>query len=163
MHFIKQLFVARSQLEATTPKFKPAKVKQLKVLDSKTAQNICESIEHIVISTLQIKFYIMYLYYSILTSPIAILLGTLRMEYQDVRSLVLSCDGEKLTEQLLEQLAKYMPGKDEMIQLMAYRDKMNDLSEAERFGVVVSISVSIHNYVPFIHTHTCTSTIIQCI
>lgn len=60
------------------------------------------------------------------------------MEYKDVRHLVLSCDGEKLTEQLLEQLSKFMPSKDEMIQLMSYRDKMNDLSEAERFGVVVS-------------------------
>ena len=66
------------------------------------------------------------------------MLGTLRMEYKDVRSLVLSCDGEKLTEQLLEQLSKFMPGRDEMIQLMSYRDKINDLSEAERFGVVVS-------------------------
>ncbi len=69
----------------------------------------------------------------------AILLGTLRMEYKAVRSMVLSCDPERLTEQLLEQLSKYMPSRDEMIQLMTYRDKPGDLAEAEQFGVVVGV------------------------
>ncbi len=72
------------------------------------------------------------------------------MEYKAVRSMVLSCDPERLTEQLLEQLSKYMPSRDEMIQLMAYRDKPGDLAEAEQFGVVVSVllvelSIIIHH------------------
>ncbi len=73
----------------------------------------------------------------------AILLGTLRMEYKAVRSMVLSCDKERLTEQLLEQLSKFMPSRDEMIQLMSYRDKTSDLAEAEQFGVVVSVCVCV--------------------
>ena len=62
--------------------------------------------------------------------------------------MVLSCDRERLTEQLLEQLSKYMPSRDEMIQLMSYRDKMSDLAEAEQFGVVVSegcVCVCVYN------------------
>jgi hypothetical protein len=70
--------------------------------------------------------------------PPALLLGSLRMDFGDIRKLVLSVDDEKLHEQTIEQLIKYMPNKEEMMQLLAYKDKMNDLSDAERFGVVVS-------------------------
>ena len=45
---------------------------------------------------------------------VAILLGTLRMRHTDVRKLVLSVDDEKLSEQLLQQLLKYLPNKDEV-------------------------------------------------
>ena len=44
---------------------------------------------------------------------VAILLGTLRMPYKDVRDMVLSVD-EHLTEQMLGQLLKYMPKKEEV-------------------------------------------------
>ena len=59
------------------------------------------------------------------------------MEFADVRRLVLSVD-EKVTEQLAEQLIKYLPNKEEMLQLTSYKDKINELSDAERFGVIVS-------------------------
>ena len=36
------------------------------------------------------------------------------MPHRDVRSLVLSVDDEKLSEQVLRQLGKFMPGKDEV-------------------------------------------------
>ncbi len=70
--------------------------------------------------------------------PIALLLGSLRMDFNDIRVLVLSVNDEKCTEQLLEQLQKYMPNKEEMMQLTTFKDKINDLSDAERFGVIVS-------------------------
>ena len=65
------------------------------------------------------------------------------MDFTDIRKLILSVDDEKVTEQLLEQFIKYMPNKEEMGQLMSFKDKINDLSDAERFGVVVSFSVCI--------------------
>ena len=37
------------------------------------------------------------------------------MPHKDVRNLVLSVDDEKLTEQILQQLTKYMPGKEEVL------------------------------------------------
>ena len=36
------------------------------------------------------------------------------MPHKEVRSLVLSVDDEKLTEQRLQQLSKFMPGKEEV-------------------------------------------------
>ena len=45
---------------------------------------------------------------------VALLLGALRMAHTEVRSLVLLVDDEKLTEQILQQLGKYLPGKDEV-------------------------------------------------
>ena len=62
------------------------------------------------------------------------------MDFADVRKLVLSVDDEKITEQLVEQLLKYMPNKEEMMQLTSYKEKINDLSDAERFGVIVSMT-----------------------
>lgn len=59
------------------------------------------------------------------------------MDFADIRKLVLSVDDEKITEQLIEQLIKFMPNKEEMMQLTTYKDKINDLNDAERFGVVV--------------------------
>lgn len=100
----------------------------------------------------------------------ALILGSLRMPHHEVRSLVLSVDDERMTEQILQQLVKYLPGKEEvgvkcaalklmtcayhvtitwlspvyymhnglclmffqMLQLMGFRDKINDLSDAEQ-------------------------------
>ena len=36
------------------------------------------------------------------------------MPHVEVRNLVLSVDDEKLTEQVIQQLNKYLPGKDEV-------------------------------------------------
>jgi hypothetical protein len=111
-HEIEKTFAtgrARGGLEVEQkPRFTAPKIKELKVLDGKTAQNI------------------------------SLLLGALRMPHVEVRNLVLSVDDEKLTEQVIQQLSKYLPGKDEMLQLMGYRDKIHDLSDAEQFGVVMS-------------------------
>ena len=45
---------------------------------------------------------------------LALLLGNLRMPYKDVRDLVLAVD-DRITEQTMEQLLKYMPKKEEVI------------------------------------------------
>ena len=50
---------------------------------------------------------------------------------------MLSVNDEKMTEQLLEQLLKYLPNREEMQQLIPYKSKISELSEAEQFGVVV--------------------------
>jgi len=55
-----------------------------------------------------------------------------------MRKLVLSVDEEKLTQQCIQQLVKIMPGKEEVDSLMAYRDKVDELADAERFIVIVS-------------------------
>ena len=45
---------------------------------------------------------------------VAIMLGTLRMNYDDIRDMVLSVDGEKMTEQVIQQLLKFLPTKEEV-------------------------------------------------
>ena len=64
------------------------------------------------------------------------------MEYSAVRDLILSADDTKLSEQQLQQMLKCMSNKEEMQQLASYKDKMTDLSDPERFGVVVSVFLS---------------------
>ncbi len=70
--------------------------------------------------------------------PVALILGSMRMDFNDIRKLLLTMDEEKMTELLVEQFVKYLPSKDELIQLGALKDKYDELSDAEKFGVVVS-------------------------
>ena len=76
------------------------------------------------------------------------LLGILRMEKvrtdsDGVKQLILSIDDEKLTEQLLAQMLKYLPSKEEMQQLGTYKDKLQELSDAEQFGAMVHTCMSV--------------------
>ena len=68
------------------------------------------------------------------------LLGILRnnkVNSEGVKRLIVSVDDEKLNEQLLAQLLKFLPSKEEMQQLGTYKDKMSELSDAEQFGAMV--------------------------
>ena len=68
---------------------------------------------------------------------VALLLGSLRMPYPEIRSLVLGVS-ESMTDQMLGQLLKYLPKREEMDSLAAYKSKISELSDAEQFAVVVS-------------------------
>lgn len=61
-----------------------------------------------------------------------------RLDSDGVKRLILSVDDEKLNEQLLAQLLKFLPSKEEMQQLGTYKDKLSELSDAEQFGAMVS-------------------------
>lgn len=85
------------------------KVKNLKVLDGKTAQNI-----------------------SILLG------GSLKhMSYEDVRRCILQCDNSVITDNVLEQLINYFPPPDQLKKLEDFRSEYSDLTEAEQFAVTV--------------------------
>ena len=62
-----------------------------------------------------------------------------RLDSDGVKQLILSVDDDKLNEQLLAQLLKYLPSKEEMQQLGTYKDKLHELSDAEQFGAVVCL------------------------
>ena len=59
------------------------------------------------------------------------------VSYPEIRSLVLGVS-ESLTDQMLGQLLKYLPKREEMDSLAAYKNKISELSDAEQFAVVVS-------------------------
>ncbi|XP_012288328.1 protein diaphanous isoform X3 [Orussus abietinus] len=86
------------------------KVKDLKVLDSKVAQNI-----------------------SILLG------GTLKhMPYDDVKACLLKCEGPVISDNILQGLIQYLPPPDQLAKLQQYKDQYDDLTEAEQFCVTIS-------------------------
>ncbi|XP_047350616.1 protein diaphanous isoform X2 [Vespa velutina] len=86
------------------------KVKDLKVLDSKAAQNI-----------------------SILLG------GTLKhMSYEDVKGCLFRCDGPVISDNILQGLIQYLPSPDQLAKFQLYKDNYDDLTEAEQFCVTIS-------------------------
>lgn len=85
------------------------KVKDLKVLDSKAAQNI-----------------------SILLG------GTLKhMSYDEVKTCLLRCEGPVISDNILQGLIQYLPPPDQLTKLQMFKDQYDDLTEAEQFCVTV--------------------------
>uniref|UniRef100_A0ABD2X546 Protein diaphanous n=1 Tax=Trichogramma kaykai TaxID=54128 RepID=A0ABD2X546_9HYME len=86
------------------------KVKDLKVLDGKSAQNI-----------------------------LILLNGTLKhVSYQEVKSCLLRCEGPVINDNILQGLIQYLPPPDQLTKLQNYKDQYDDLTEAEQFCVTVS-------------------------
>ncbi|KAM6148803.1 protein diaphanous homolog 1 [Erethizon dorsatum] len=83
------------------------KVKELKVLDSKTAQNL------------------------------SIFLGSFRMPYQEIKNVILEVNEAVLTESMIQNLIKQMPEPEQLKVLSELKDEYNDLAESEQFGVVM--------------------------
>lgn len=90
------------------------KIKDLKVLDAKSGQNI-----------------------SILLG------GSLKhLTYMDVRKCILRCDDKILTDNILKQLIDYLPPTDQLNKLRQYKDQYEELTEAEQFAVTVSYMIT---------------------
>ncbi|XP_042196655.1 protein diaphanous homolog 1-like [Callorhinchus milii] len=90
------------------------KVKELKILDNKTAQNL------------------------------SIFLGSFRMPYYEIRNAILEVNEEKLTESLVQNLIKQLPEQEQLNFLAELKDEYDDLAEPERFGVVISCVQRLH-------------------
>ncbi|XP_030304684.1 protein diaphanous homolog 2 isoform X2 [Calypte anna] len=84
------------------------KIKELRILDGKTAQNL------------------------------SIFLGSFRLPYEEIKNIILEVDEEKLTESLIQNLVKNLPEQKELNALAELKDEYNDLAEPEQFGVVMS-------------------------
>lgn len=84
------------------------KVKELKVLDSKTSQNL------------------------------SIFLGSFRMPYEEIKMMILEVNEKVLTESMVQNLIKQMPTDEQLGTLADMKDEYEDLAEAEQFGVVMS-------------------------
>lgn len=91
------------------------KTKELKVLDSKAAQNLM------------------------------ILQGSLKMSAATIRDYILEVNEEHLTEAMLQQLIKYMPEADQLKKLCELKDNVSDLAEAEQFAITIGSIKRIHS------------------
>ncbi|XP_070824516.1 protein diaphanous homolog 3-like [Chaetodon trifascialis] len=84
------------------------RIKELKVLDPKIAQNL------------------------------SIFLGSFRMPYQEIRRMIVEVDEEQLTEPMIQNLVKHLPEQEQLNALAKYKNEYPNLSEPEQFGVVMS-------------------------
>ncbi|KAG7517368.1 diaphanous-like 1 isoform X1 [Solea senegalensis] len=84
------------------------KVKELKVLDTKSAQNL------------------------------SIFLGSFRLPYEEIKNAILEVNEKILTESLVQNLVKQLPAPEQLSVLGDMKDEYDDLAESEQFGVVMS-------------------------
>lgn len=84
------------------------KVKELKVLDGKSAQNL------------------------------SIFLGSFRLPYEEIKNAILEVNEKILTESMVQNLIKQLPGPEQLGVLAEMKDEYDDLAESEQFGVVMS-------------------------
>uniref|UniRef100_H2TAT7 Diaphanous related formin 1 n=1 Tax=Takifugu rubripes TaxID=31033 RepID=H2TAT7_TAKRU len=84
------------------------KVKELKVLDAKTSQNL------------------------------SIFLGSFRLPYEEIKTAILEVNEKILTESMVQNLIKQLPNQEKLDILSEMKDEYNDLAESEQFGVVMS-------------------------
>ncbi|XP_077375711.1 protein diaphanous homolog 3-like isoform X2 [Festucalex cinctus] len=84
------------------------RIKELKVLDPKIAQNL------------------------------SIFLGSFRIPYKEIRQMILEVDEEQLTEPMIQNLVKHLPEQEQLNALAKYKNDYPNLSEPEQFGVIMS-------------------------
>ncbi|XP_070693525.1 protein diaphanous homolog 1 [Pempheris klunzingeri] len=84
------------------------KVKELKILDSKSSQNL------------------------------SIFLGSFRLPYEDIKNAILEVNEKIITESMVQNLIKQLPASEQLSVLGEMKDEYDDLAESEQFGVVMS-------------------------
>lgn len=84
------------------------KVKELRILDPKTAQNL------------------------------SIFLGSYRMPYEEIKNVILEVNESMLSEPLIQNLVKHLPEQKVLNELAELKNEYDDLCEPEQFGVVMS-------------------------
>ncbi|XP_058392289.1 protein diaphanous homolog 2 isoform X4 [Diceros bicornis minor] len=110
LNFATQLKVQKNPEAPEEKKTLPPKkkVKELRVLDPKTAQNL------------------------------SIFLGSYRMPYEDIKNIILEVNEDMLTEALIQNLVKHLPEQKVLSELAQLKGEYDDLCEPEQFGVVMS-------------------------
>lgn len=68
----------------------------------------------------------------------AILLGSVKVPYKEIKRRIVEMDEENLSGALLEQLIKLMPEPEQMNQLAAMKDEYDEMAEPEQFTIEVS-------------------------
>ncbi|XP_049622606.1 protein diaphanous homolog 2 [Suncus etruscus] len=110
LNFATQIKVQKNPdtTEEKKPMSAKKRVKELRVLDAKTAQNL------------------------------SIFLGSYRMPYEDIKNIILEVNESMLSEALIQNLVKYLPEQSILNELEQLKNEYNDLCEPEQFGIVMS-------------------------
>ncbi|KAM6455387.1 protein diaphanous homolog 1 isoform 1-T1 [Liasis olivaceus] len=100
---------SKKQQESGEEKGQPKKkVKELRVLDSKNAQNL------------------------------SIFLGSFRLPYEEIKNAILEVNEAVLNESMVQNLIKLMPEPDKLKMIAGLEEEYNELAEPEQFGIVIS-------------------------
>ncbi|XP_017899603.1 PREDICTED: protein diaphanous homolog 2 [Capra hircus] len=110
LNFATQMKVQKNAEALEEKKTIPAKkkVKELRILDPKTAQNL------------------------------SIFLGSYRMPYEEIKNVILEVNEGMLSEPLIQNLVKHLPEQKVLNELAELKNEYDDLCEPEQFGVVMS-------------------------
>ncbi|KAK6298343.1 hypothetical protein J4Q44_G00313980 [Coregonus suidteri] len=100
--------LSKKDQEGVEEKKTTKKVKELKVLDSKSSQNL------------------------------SIFLGSFRMPYEEIKNVILEINEKLLSESMVQNLIKQLPEQETLNVLGEMKEEYEDLAEAEQFGVVMS-------------------------
>nr|XP_023477439.1 protein diaphanous homolog 3 isoform X2 [Equus caballus] len=84
------------------------KIKELKFLDSKIAQNL------------------------------SIFLSSFRVPYEEIKMMILEVDETQLAESMIQNLIKHLPDQEQLNSLSQFKSDYNNLCEPEQFAVVMS-------------------------
>uniref|UniRef100_G1KZP9 Diaphanous related formin 3 n=1 Tax=Ailuropoda melanoleuca TaxID=9646 RepID=G1KZP9_AILME len=84
------------------------KIKELKFLDSKIAQNL------------------------------SIFLSSFRVSYEEIKTMILEVDETQLAESMIQNLIKHLPDQEQLSSLSQFKNDYNNLCEPEQFAVVMS-------------------------
>uniref|UniRef100_A0A5F8GSE5 Diaphanous related formin 3 n=1 Tax=Monodelphis domestica TaxID=13616 RepID=A0A5F8GSE5_MONDO len=84
------------------------RIKELKILDSKIAQNL------------------------------SIFLGSFRVPYEEIKIMILEVDETQLAESMIQNLIKHLPDQEQLNSLSKLKNEYNNLCEPEQFAVVMS-------------------------
>ncbi len=69
----------------------------------------------------------------------AILLGSIRVPYDELKRRILEIDEDNLTTAVVDQLIKYMPSTEQLSQLTALKNEYDQLTESEQFTLMVRV------------------------
>ncbi|XP_073899387.1 protein diaphanous homolog 3 isoform X3 [Castor canadensis] len=84
------------------------RIKELKFLDSKIAQNL------------------------------SIFLSSFRVPYEEIKMMILEVDETHLAESMIQNLIKHLPDQEQLNSLSQFKSEFNNLCEPEQFAVVMS-------------------------
>ncbi|CAM5076873.1 unnamed protein product, partial [Natator depressus] len=106
--FCCQKKVKKEEEDVEEKKSVKKRIKELKVLDPKIAQNL------------------------------SIFLGSFRVPYEEIKMMILEVDETQLAETMIQNLIKHLPEQEQLNTLSKFKSEYNNLSEPEQFGIVMS-------------------------
>ncbi|XP_075805817.1 protein diaphanous homolog 3 [Microtus pennsylvanicus] len=110
---LENTFCCQQKAKRSTDDFEEKKVikkriKELKFLDPKIAQNL------------------------------SIFLSSFRVPYKEIKTMILEVDETQLSESMIQNLLKHLPDEEQLNSLSQFRSDYNNLSEPEQFAVLMS-------------------------